>query len=95
MDINLAGLGAMPGGVELRPVGSGGGSQVEAGLAFGQQLADTLRFAEQAAMNTVAGQGSLQETVATVLEAERTLSAAVAIRDKIVSAYLELSRMQV
>jgi flagellar hook-basal body complex protein FliE len=62
---------------------------------FATQLAETLRAGEQAAIAGVAGSLPLHQTVEKVLEAERTLSAAVSIRDKIVSAYLELSRMQI
>ena len=37
----------------------------------------------------------MREVVDAVMSAEQTLQAAVAIRDKIVSAYLEISRMAI
>lgn len=47
------------------------------------------------AMSTLGVQGkvSIQEVVPAVMEAERALQAALAIRDKVAQAYLELSRM--
>ena len=41
------------------------------------------------------GQASVQQVVDAVMSAEQTLQGAIAIRDKVVSAYLELSRMSI
>lgn len=55
----------------------------------------TLRSGEAAAIAGVQGSLPLQTVVERVMAAERTLQAAVAVRDKAVSAYQEVSRMQI
>jgi flagellar hook-basal body complex protein FliE len=65
------------------------------GADFARQLSDIVNSAEKAAIGGVEGTVPVYQAVEQVLQAERTLSATVAIRDKIVSAYLELSRMQI
>jgi flagellar hook-basal body complex protein FliE len=41
------------------------------------------------------GQASLQQVVQAVMMAEQTLQTVVAVRDKVVGAYQEISRMQI
>ncbi len=60
-----------------------------------QTLSDTLRSGENAAIAGVKGEMPMQQVVEKVLETERTLTTAISIRDKIVSAYLEMTRMQI
>ncbi|MBL8791142.1 MAG: flagellar hook-basal body complex protein FliE [Rhizobiales bacterium] len=62
---------------------------------FASQLAQTVRAGESAVVSGVKGDIPLQQVVETVMQAERTLTTAVSIRDKIVSAYLETTRMQI
>jgi len=57
--------------------------------------ADILRTAEFNAVRGIMGEASVQEVVESVLAAEQTLQAAIAIRDKVTAAYLELSRMAI
>ena len=57
--------------------------------------ADTIRQGEAAAISGVQGTLPVQSVVEQVMAAERTLQAAIAVRDKLVSSYLEISRMQV
>jgi flagellar hook-basal body complex protein FliE len=64
-------------------------------LDFATQLAQTVRAGESAAVAGVKGDMPLQQVVETVMQAERTLTTAISIRDKIVSAYLETTRMQI
>jgi flagellar hook-basal body complex protein FliE len=54
-----------------------------------------LKNAEALSIAGVRGQASVQQVVEAVMSAEQTLQGAIAIRDKVVSAYLELSRMQI
>ena len=56
---------------------------------------ETVRVAEAASRAGIKGELPLQEVVASVMEAERTLHTAIAVRDKVVAAYLEISRMQI
>lgn len=55
----------------------------------------TIRHGEQMSMKGINGQAGTQEVVDAVMSAERTLQTAVAVRDKIVTAYLEISRMPI
>ena len=57
--------------------------------------AQTLRTAEATAARALTGDAGIRETVDAVLEAERTVRAASAIRDKIVSGWLDVSRMSI
>lgn len=56
---------------------------------------DTLRNGEAAAAQGILGTMPVQQAVDQVMAAERTLQAALAIRDKLVGAYQEISRMQI
>ena len=51
--------------------------------------------AEQVSVKALQGDADAREVVDAVMSAEQSLQAAVAIRDKIVSAYLEISRMAI
>lgn len=55
----------------------------------------TMKAGEATSIAGVQGKASVQEVVGAVMEAERTLQTAIVLRDKAVSAYLELSRMAI
>jgi flagellar hook-basal body complex protein FliE len=76
----------------------GDGAGNDFGSVLGQfvgNAAATVRAGEAAALKGLAGGASTQEVVEAVMAAEQALQATVAIRDKIVSAYLEISRMAI
>lgn len=56
---------------------------------------NTIKASESTAMDGIAGRAGIQDVVDSVLAAERSFSTALAVRDKIVTAYLELSRMPI
>jgi flagellar hook-basal body complex protein FliE len=56
---------------------------------------DTLKGGEAAAITGMQGKASVQQVAEAVMSAEQTLQSAIAVRDKVVAAYLELSRMQI
>ena len=56
---------------------------------------NTVKSAEATSIQGVKGNASTQAVVEAVMSAERTLQTAVAIRDKAVAAYMELSRMAI
>lgn len=58
-------------------------------------LATTLKQAETVSVGGIQGSIPMQEVVETVMGAEQSLQAAIAVRDKIVAAYLEISRMAI
>lgn len=70
--------------------------------SFADTLADmtkdaiaTIKTGETTAMAGMQGKASLQQVVEAVMKAEQTLHTVVAVRDKVVGAYLEISRMQI
>jgi|SRR5262245_41636613 len=58
-------------------------------------LAAALRSGEAASLAGLKGQVPVGQVVEAVMTAEQTLQGAIAVRDKVVAAYLELSRMQI
>lgn len=56
---------------------------------------DTLKTAENTATAGVRGQIPVQDVVASIMPAEQALQAAIAIRDKVVAAYLDLTKMAI
>ena len=58
-------------------------------------LGTALRAGESTAISAIEGKATTQQAVMATLHAEQSLQAALAIRDKIVSAFLEVSRMQI
>ncbi|RFC64085.1 flagellar hook-basal body protein FliE [Fulvimarina endophytica] len=56
---------------------------------------DSVKSGEATSIQGVSGKASTQAVVEAVMGAERTLQTAVAVRDKAVAAYMELSRMQI
>ncbi len=56
---------------------------------------EALRQAEASAILGVQGNLPIQTVVEQVMAAERALQAGIAIRDKLVSSYLEITRMQI
>lgn len=81
------------------PTGSTGGAPA---TDFGDVMAQlvsgvrtSLRTGEATAIQGIQGKASAQQVVEAVLSAEQSLQTAIAVRDKVVAAYLELSRMPI
>jgi flagellar hook-basal body complex protein FliE len=55
----------------------------------------TLKAGEAASISSIQGKVSAQQVVEAMMSAERTLQMAVAVRDKVVQAYQEVSRMAI
>lgn len=60
-----------------------------------QAARDSLHVGEAAAIAGVAGDTSVQNVVRAMMSAEQQLKAAIAVRDRVVAAYQEVSRMQI
>ena len=89
----VAGLGGALGKSVGKTEGAGGfGSMVE-GLVSG--TADQMRAAEAASARQVAGKGDLIDVVTAIGAAETALDTMVAVRDRVVSAYTDIMRMQI
>ena len=54
-----------------------------------------LQRAEAMSLKGIKGEAETHEVVTAIMSAEQSLRMAVAVRDKVVQAYLELSRMQI
>jgi len=63
--------------------------------SFAQSTVNALQASEQTAISAIQNNGSIQNAVMATMEAEQSLQATLAIRDKVVSAFLEISRMQI
>lgn len=60
-----------------------------------QGVADTGHKADAESMKAIAGQGSVTDLAAAVTRAELALQTAVTIRDRVVQAYQDVSRMSI
>lgn len=63
----------------------------QTGTAFVQSLQN----AEATSIAGIKGKATAYEVASTVMEAEQALRTTIAIRDRMVQAYLEISRMQI
>ena len=68
-----------------------GGAGFEVHVAEGQAV----RAGEATAISGIGGKASVQQVVEAIMNAEQTLQTAIAVRDKVVAAYQEISRMAI
>jgi flagellar hook-basal body complex protein FliE len=61
----------------------------------GADAVSKLKAAESLSVQALTGDVAVREVASAVMAAEQTLQLSMSVRDKIVSAYLELSRMQI
>lgn len=71
------------------------GSFAEIVGAAARDTAAGLRESEAVSMDALQGKADTREVVDAIMSAEQALQAAISIRDKIVSSYLEVSRMAI
>jgi flagellar hook-basal body complex protein FliE len=98
-----AGLAAPTSGVERKAATAlTGFTQPTQRTDFSQVLSQVardgvsqLQAAEATSLQGLQGQASVQQVVEAVMSAEQTLNTAIAVRDKVVQAYQEISRMQI
>lgn len=55
----------------------------------------SMKSAEGTSLQAIRGEANTREVVDAVMSAEQSLQTAIAIRDKVVTAYLEIARMQI
>jgi len=63
--------------------------------SVGTNFTDSLKTAETKSIDGILGKASTREVVDAVMSADQTLQTAMAFRDKIVSAYLEIVKMPI
>jgi flagellar hook-basal body complex protein FliE len=78
-----------------KPGEAGGGDFGAILSTFARDTVGALQNGEQTAIDAIEGRTSIQNAVLATMEAEQSLQAALAIRDKVVSAFLEISRIQI
>ena len=90
------------GSSQLRPGIASEAANQAAGADFGsvftsvaQGFVDKLAQGEAAAVAGVQGKAAVQDVVQAVMSAEQSLQLAMAMRDKVVSAYQEFARMAI
>jgi len=60
-----------------------------------KQTASTLKASEDTAIKGIQGQAPVQDVVQSVMRAQTSLQTAMALRDKAISAYQDLTRMPI
>ena len=98
--IGQIGGGMLPEGISGAAGAAGATSGV--GASFAAMLSEAatntvgaLQHAETMSVQALTGDVQTRDVVDAVMSAEQSLQAAIAIRDKIVTAYLEVSRMAI
>jgi len=74
---------------------SGVGTFADVLSSFGESTAGKLNQAESLSIGALRGEIGPREVAEAVMSAEQSLQVAIAVRDKVVSAYLEISRMAI
>ncbi|MDH6266444.1 flagellar hook-basal body complex protein FliE [Rhizobium sp. SG_E_25_P2] len=75
--------------------GAAGASFTDFVSNIGASFVDNLKAAETKSMDGMLGKASVREVVETVMTADQTLQTAMAFRDKVVSAYLDIVKMNI
>ncbi len=95
----LSGLSAASGATEVtKPTATPAAAATDFGKVFADvsnNTVDALKAGESAAIGGITGSRSVQQVVDAMLNAEEALNTAIAVRDKLVSAYQEISRMNI
>jgi flagellar hook-basal body complex protein FliE len=98
----LSGLRSITSAADVTRPASTSPAAAAGGADFGKVLADiatntadALKAGESAAIGGITGSRSVQSVVDAMLNAEQALQTAIAVRDKLVSAYQEISRMNI
>ncbi len=96
--LDSLGSAAATGAPALSPPPTAAAPQMDFAQTLASMAGDalqTIKAGETTAISGMKGQASLQQVVQSVMQAEQTLHTVTAVRDKVVSAYLEISRMQI
>ena len=72
-----------------------GNSFAEVMASMGENVMENLKVAESQSFAAVRGEVPTRDVVDAIMAADQSLQTAVAIRDKLVTAYLEIARMQI
>jgi flagellar hook-basal body complex protein FliE len=81
------------GGLDPRPAKDPGGDFLDLVKQAAESAVETGRAGEAASIKAVTGNAEVSDVVTAVANAEITLQTAMAIRDKVISAYQDITRM--
>jgi flagellar hook-basal body complex protein FliE len=102
MNVSFANAAAAYASAARKATGPGLEAPGKTGEGFGelvkqaaQSTVDSLKQGEAATMQAVAGKADIAQVVTAVSNAEVTLQAAVAVRDRVIQAYLDIIRMPI
>lgn len=93
-ETNVAGAAASATAISGQVAGQGDGFATVLGDMISGVNHD-LQRAEALSIKGVKGEANVQEVVQAMMSAEQSLRMAIAVRDKIVTAYLDITRMQI
>jgi flagellar hook-basal body complex protein FliE len=99
---SITGVGSATASAAVKPGAGAGGAGAIGGASFSDVFAEvvgnavgTMKTGEAAAISGISGDISVQQAVSAIMSAEQTLQTALAVRDKVVAAYQEISRMAI
>ncbi len=92
---DAAAPGLLQGGVGTGASQSVGGTFAEVLGQAATKTVNTLQNAEHMSIQALKGDADTRQVVDAVLSAQQALQTTIAIRDKVVSAYLEISRISI
>ncbi|MDX8477611.1 flagellar hook-basal body complex protein FliE [Mesorhizobium sp. VK24D] len=87
--------GLLQGGVGTQEAESVGSSFADMLDKAATKTVNTLQNAEQMSIQALKGDADTRQVADAVMSAQQALQTTIAIRDKVVSAYLEISRMNI
>jgi flagellar hook-basal body complex protein FliE len=88
--------GAGPGDVGAPSVQAASSQDFASVLAeLTNQAASAIKAGEETAIKGIQGQAPVQDVAAAVMKAQTSLQTALAVRDKVISAYQDLTRMPI
>lgn len=93
--IGSAGQAASPLTAGAKAETSGIGSFADLIADYSNTVSSKLNTSENLSVEALRGNAGPREVAEAVMSAEQSLQVAIAVRDKIVSAYLEISRMAI
>lgn len=92
----VTGVGAPLGASGASPTRGAAGGDFTSVLAYvAASAVDSLKAGEAAAVSGIHGGAPVQQVVESMMTAEQAMQTAIAVRDKLVAAYQEISRMAV
>jgi flagellar hook-basal body complex protein FliE len=98
----ISAIGSVTHAGASQPLAKTGAAGITGGADFSKVLADvaantvdTLKAGEATAIGGINGTQTVQQVVDAVMNAEQALQTAIAVRDKLISAYQEISRMAI